>query len=362
MKILSLSILLTFSTQILTFSQDCSTLILTTIVSSNYNGVQISCHGASDGSITSIAAGGQPPYTFSLVEFPANVSGTITGVFDGLGAGNYTVKVTDGNICESVSAPVIITSPIPLSVVASVTSNYNGSQISCFGGSDGVITTTSSGGIGFHFTLNQSPGNTTGAFSGIFSNVGAGIYTILISDANGCITNSAPVNLVEPEILTAEAEITPDQSGSDGSIVLTVTGGTSPYLYEWSNSTHEKDLLNVAAGEYDVEITDANSCMYNENFVVPIVVGITHDELDKGVVLSYNNLQQSFYLAYSLDSRGPVSIKVFDAKSGLISQHFEYQEAGEQKYNLAQQNSQPGFYVVQIKIDNKLYSKKLLIF
>jgi len=74
-----------------------------------------------------------------------------------------------------------------VTVNALVTSNYNGSELSCYGSSDGVITATANGGTGtLSYSIVQMPGNLTGTVSGIFTGVPAGTYTIRVTDANAC--------------------------------------------------------------------------------------------------------------------------------------------------------------------------------
>ena len=72
------------------------------------------------------------------------------------------------------------------------------------------------------------------------------------------------------EEMTIHGDVSPSScpSSSDGSVVLTVTGGISPYTYLWSNGATSKDLTNVPAGNYSVQVTDAAGVVKNESFIV----------------------------------------------------------------------------------------------
>lgn len=254
-------------------------------VTSNYNGQQISCFGASDGTIRVTQTGGTPVYSYTFIEIPANVTGAATGIFTGIPDGTYTFLVTDINGCSFVTAPVTITQPPVVTANSAVTSNYNGSQISCNGVSDGVITVTAAGGTGvLQYVFDQFPANTTGQFSGIFIGVPAGVgYTFTVRDVNNCQVVSAPINVVEPTIVTGSGTVTSNYNGedircvgsTDGEITVAPAGGTGTYTFKLDQAPTNTsgDLTGVytgvGAGTYTITIRDVNGC-----FVVtaPIVV------------------------------------------------------------------------------------------
>src|SRR5665647_3958267 len=121
-----------------------------------------------------------------------------TGVFTGLGAGIYSYSITDANSCGPVTGSVTIIAPAAIVLSsASVTSNYHESQLSCNGSTDGQITVAATGGTGALTytlsggTLGSPVSNTTGVFTGL----GAGIYSYSITDANSCgpVTGSVTI-------------------------------------------------------------------------------------------------------------------------------------------------------------------------
>ena len=84
-------------------------------------------------------------------------------------------------------------------------------------------------------------------------------------DANGC-TAATTATIGQPANLQAFVSSTTNVScngGSDGSIEISVIGGTQPYSYQWSGnipSDDVQDALNIPAGSYNIFITDANGC------------------------------------------------------------------------------------------------------
>lgn len=245
-------------------------------VTSNYNGRQLSCFGASDGRIQITAGGGTPGYSFSFNEIPANTTGDVSGIYTGIPAGSYTFTVRDINNCTVTTVPVSITPPPALSASAAVTSNYNGSQVSCNGASDGVITITAGGGTGaLNYVFDQIPGNTTGQFSGVFIGVPAGgSYTFTVSDANNCQVVTAPISVSQPPALGGSATVTSNYNGqhircvgsTDGEITVTASGGTGTYTYKLDQSPTNTSgdvsgvYTGVAAGTYTITIRDVNNC------------------------------------------------------------------------------------------------------
>jgi hypothetical protein len=248
----------------------------TSNVTSNYNGQQIRCVGSSDGIIRVTGSGGTAPYAFISIEVPGNVTGAATGIFTGLPAGSYTFTVRDANNCTFVTPAVVISPPTPLTASALVTSNYHGSQISCFGADDGTITVTAVGGTGaLNYVFVEDPGNTTGSTSGVFIGIGAGgPYTFLVTDANTCNVTTVGVSISEPVAIGATAAITSNFNGqhiscptaTDGVIEVTATGGTGVYTYRLDqsplNTTGNSTGIysNVGAGTYTVTVRDENGC------------------------------------------------------------------------------------------------------
>jgi len=217
-----------------------------TVLSAGTTVTNVSCFGGSNGAINLTPVGGTTPYTFNWG------GGITTEDRTSLVAGVYTCTVTDVNTC-SVTTSATITQPASaLSAITAVTNVF------CFGGSNGAINLTPSGGT-TPFTFNWGGGVTTEDRTGLV----AGVYTCTITDVNGCLTTKTST-VTQPTIsLSAGTTVTNVLcfGGSNGAINLTPAGGTTPYTFNWGGGITTEDRTGLVAGVYTCTITDINSCI-----------------------------------------------------------------------------------------------------
>src|SRR5690606_34707027 len=158
--------------------------------------------------------------------------------------------VTDAKGCTE-TATATVTEPTVLSASAVTTS------VSCNGGSNGTVNLTVTGGTA-PYTYVWSNTATTEDMIGLT----AGTYDVTVTDAKGC-TTTASATVTEPTVLMASLSSQTNiacNGGTTGSATITVTGGTAPYTYTWSNGATTATITNVVAGTYNVTVTDANGC------------------------------------------------------------------------------------------------------
>ena len=128
--------------------------------------------------------------------------------------------------------------------------------VSCNGGTNGAVTLVVNGGTPA-YSYSWSNGSVTQNLTG----VAAGTYTVTVTDANGCtITTSATVTQPLAPLALSTTQVNTTCGNSNGSIDLTVVGGTAGYTYNWSNGAVTQDLSALLAGGYSVTVTDANGC------------------------------------------------------------------------------------------------------
>jgi len=240
----------------------------------------ISCQTGSDGAIDLSVYGGTPPYVYSW-----NSGAFNTEDLNGVSAGTYNLVVTDNKGCTAFES-IVLTEP------TSITSTIAGTDVNCYLGTDGGVNLTPSGGTP-PYSFSWSNSTFTMGSSEDLTNVPAESYTVVITDANGCVaTNNQDV--FEPSQINTS--ITPTNVScygySDGEVDLYVIGGTPGYTYAWSNSTGAvattEDLTLIPAETYDVIVTDNNGCTATNGIVItqplsPLTLGVvTSDVLCNG--------------------------------------------------------------------------------
>jgi hypothetical protein len=220
------------------------------------NKTDVTCYGSSNGTLTVLAGGGSGTLAYSL-------NGIIfqsSSLFENLSPGTYTVTVKDAGGCEG-TASIFIGSANQLHLYAGVL------RVSCHGAADGAINATAFGGTGaIQFSLDGVNYQSQGYFNNLAGTV---TYTVYARDANGCvITHNYTV--IQPQNLLLQSDVihVSCAGGNNGVINLTMTGGTSPYSYSWSNFETTEDIFNLAAGAYSVNVTDNNECVVTTNLVV----------------------------------------------------------------------------------------------
>ena len=225
----------------------CLSFCITQPTSSLYAAIfcktNLKCFGDATGSINLSVCGGTSPYTYLWS------NGATTKDISGLVAGTYSVTVKDKNGCTTTTSTTITG---PSAIVCSTTKV----DVKCFGDANGSINLTVSGGNG-GYTYVWSNGKTTEDISGLTG----GTYTVTIKDCNGC-TSTCSATVGCPAVLGCSTTKTDVKcyGGSNGSVDLTVTGGTIPYTYMWSNGATSEDLASVPAGTYTVTVKDKNNC------------------------------------------------------------------------------------------------------
>lgn len=214
----------------------------------------VSCFGGNDGTASVSALGGTPGYTYEWLP-----SATTGSTISGLSATTYSVEVTDTKSCVQIQSFAISQPSAPLTVVVSST------PVSCFGGTDGVVSATASGGTA-PYNYNWMPGNYNGQN---VSNLPMGTYTVTVEDSKLCTTTNT-ITVTEPTLITLNTG-SPDSYCSlpNGQANVTASGGVGGYLYQWSpTGGTNATATGLLAGNYTVEVTDANACSASASVTV----------------------------------------------------------------------------------------------
>ncbi len=282
-------------------------ITVTDAVSSFNCGFNISCNGASDGSIQISTTGGTAPYTYLWS------NGAVTDDILGLVAGSYSYTVTDGNGCTNTNT-ITLTEPVLLAssgIPATVSCGFN---VSCNGATNGSINFTATGGCAPYAFLWS-----TGATTEDVSALGAGTYGVTVTDANGCTTTNS-FTLTQPVILSSSGVPATYNCGynvsaagaTDGSINLTAVGGCAPYAFLWSNGSTTEDVSALGAGTYGVTVTDANGCTSTSSFT-----------LTEPAILASSGVPATFNCGYNVTCNGATNGSInFTATGGCAPYAF----------------------------------------
>jgi gliding motility-associated-like protein len=140
--------------------------------------------------------------------------------------------------------------------------------ISCSSGTANATASSTTQGVSFAWT---GPGIVGNPDQGSITVNTAGTYLATVKNpANGCSdTSSVEILPAIPFEINADIIPNPCPQVEAGAIFLTISGGNEPFLFQWSNGTSGKDLLNVAGGSYNVTVNDAAGCSQQLSFTVP---------------------------------------------------------------------------------------------
>lgn len=248
------------------------------------------CPGVSDGSIQVTPNGGTGPYDFNWQAGLEAFNGTfLSSQPTSLEGGFYSVTVTDANGC-SVERTYEVRNEKTLSTNAVV------EDISCNGLEDGSILVTGTSNMPeppFAFTwstngqFNSQPVNT--ATTSELTGMAPGDYFLTLTDAGpaGC-TYLDTFTIVEPDPIQLEVvDITRESClpGSDGEVIVSVSGGTLPYNYDWNNGDMDSIASGLVAGDYELDLLDGNGCremlsVTVDQFDPPNITSLEDDMLD----------------------------------------------------------------------------------
>ena len=202
----------------------------------------LSCNGVGDGAIN-ISLVGNPPFNYLWS------NAATTEDLSGLSAGTYTITVVDGNNCQTAET-FFVTEPSAIIITTDSLRN-------AICGVLGTIQLSVAGGApGYSYLWSN------GASSQDISGLGAGIYTLTVSDADACqVVRNYSINDFPMPILQIDSIIQVScHAGQDGAIFSSITSGNPPFNYLWSNGETTANLTALAMGLYSLTLSDSAGC------------------------------------------------------------------------------------------------------
>ncbi len=288
------------------------------------------------GEIRVTPSGGYAPYDIVLTNTTTGQSYTendvVEFVFSGLSAGDYDVQITDDGGC-TISRHDILTLSIPPSIVTDISPPVT---LTCYGDTNASVSADlPTGGSGtYQYQLNvyanfgdMTPIATSGfQSSNTFNNLGAGVYSITVSDGWNCDVTTGQVEIDQPaEVMANLIQTAPRTCTTDASLLLTATGGDTTGTYQyfdiatatWINfnggNTHT--FTGVPAATYQYTIRDANSCeaMISNEITVDPVPPLALDIDDSAAFINCTGEASATIIANASGGLGDYFYELYDA-------------------------------------------------
>ncbi|NJW53893.1 hypothetical protein [Salinimicrobium oceani] len=307
-------------------------------VSVTASGVDITCFEENDGYLSFSGSGYErlELWRNGVIVLGATLSGDS---YVGLEPGTYVLKAfADGgngeeDACTDESDPIVIDEPEELEII------LEADPILCYGDKTSINLSIKGGTLPYAVDWADVSGDDDPEDR---TEVPKGEYSVTVTDFNGCIVTGS-VDITEPTELVAEVISTtpvPCSGAAEGAVDISVSGGTEPYTFLWSNNSSSEDLLNVSSGTYSVSVTDDNGCnvtLTNIN-VVELISPIVDAGEGKELTCSETSVQ--------LNGSGSSN----DPEANLI---FAWSGPGNFSSSLEEPSvSMPGTYTLRVTDDN----------
>ena len=217
----------------------------------------ISCPGAQTGSMLVNVTGGSAPYLFEWSNGQTSDSALQ------LSAGQHSVTVSDQNGCSAI-ANATLAEPDSMAI------QMKSQTVSCPKSKDGYIEVEVSGGLA-PYEYSWQP-ETGASGQPLVENLGVGIYTVLVKDANGCTAvGTAALDMPVDSGNKIVVKSTVVNSGCPGAdriqIALDPTGGQEPYRVLWQDGLEAPVRRNLAPGQYAFMVEDEEGCIASDTIL-----------------------------------------------------------------------------------------------
>lgn len=229
-------------------------------------------------------------------------------------------------------------------------------QPSCPDAVDGVVLIEATPGFG-SLTFDWSNGDT----DSIAEFLTGQVYTVSIEDGLGCKTDASyNLAVVAPITITVDVTDATTETDTDGSLDATVTGGTAPYTYEWSNDSTAASVSGLGTGSYTLTVTDANGCDMTATATVGFGVGILTPTNNLAAKIYPNPAANQLFVEITLDNTSDVNIAVLNSLGQVV---INRTESNVQVLSTSVDVSAlpAGIYMVQVSSDNASSTQKLIV-
>jgi uncharacterized repeat protein (TIGR01451 family) len=225
------------------------------------------------GSASVSVSGGTPPYTYQWYNLATSgIVGTTSPI--SLLTGQYGVMITDAAGCTygTEDDNIDTASSAIVGYIAPYTVSLNATTANCTNGTASVVSVSAGAALPVTYLWNN--GATTAAIAGLTT----GFYSVVVTDALGCVSDSISSGIYVPQSVIISAPVTATPAScldTNGAVITFGSGGTPPYTYLWNNGSIAQSQTGLAAGYYSVLATDANGCIGSGAAYVTVSTPIT---------------------------------------------------------------------------------------
>lgn len=235
--------------------------------------------------------------------------------------GTYTVTQT---VTFTSGPPSVISKTVTI-----LDATTTETPVRCFGENNGAASANITGGSGgYTYSWNTTPVQTTPTIV----NLKPGIYIVNLGGPGACAIKDTAI-ITEPQPLLLQVQNVPEKCDNNkGSLTASLTGGTTPYNYQWSNGITTASNNDLPAGNYSLHVNDGRGCSVDTNLVVinyinPVKAYLGQDTticpgeklvLSPGSFSSYKWQDNSAGATYEVTQTGTYSVEVVDA-DGCVS-------------------------------------------
>ena len=310
------------------------------------NGDEVACFGDNTAELIPSIIGGTGNFTYLWS------NGQTNAIASDLGAGLYTLSLSDPNNCV-----YILQASVTQPSTALDATNLLVNGLDCAGNAVGSLNLNPSGGTP-NYTFLWNNNATTSNLSGL----SAGTYTVTLTDANGCTaTNTAQISAPSSPSISL-LNLTDENNQIGGAIEIALSGGQAPYQVRWNTGQTGTSISGLIAGTYTVVVEDANGCTSSLDFTVNYNVSTNLEGLANlsQVELFPNPTKQQSLLRLTLHQTAEVELELLDILGRRVK-HYGIQSVDnnlEHTLDLGQLAS--GLYFVRVRIGSEHTSLRLI--